>query len=311
MNYIKHLTGFFDKVVLDNSLNPTHISLYISIFQFWNLNRFQNPISITRDEVMRISKICSKATYHKCMREMNDKGYLKYEPSYNPFRGSLVYLINFSDDLKPVQKKDRKGLKNNQVLKQVDKLPSEQVIEQEMNKHQTSNGTGTEQALVSSINSINNTNNINILNLKKQTQNLKTDELELSKKEENKKKVREKKDDVFNLSAPDCHLERVISSAVERRETKEKIPPDWNDVLVFFKEKNNSEIEAEKFFNHFQSNGWLVGGKSKMKDWKAAARNWILNAQKFNPVTKQMQNSNTPTPGNLQTTIHKNYAEPL
>lgn len=287
MNYIKHLTGFFDKVVLDNSLNPTHISLYISIFQFWNLNRFQNPISITRDEVMRISKICSKATYHKCMREMNDKGYLKYEPSYNPFRGSLVHLINFSDDLKPVQKKDRKGLKNNEVLKQVDKLLSEQVIEQELNKHQTSSETGTEQALVSSINSINNTNNINILNLGEQTQNLKTVELEFIKKEESKKKLREKKDTI----------------------PKEKIPPDWNDVLVFFKEKNNSEIEAEKFFNHFQSNGWLVGGKSKMKDWKAAARNWILNAQKFNPITKQM--NNIPTPGNLQTTIHKNYAEPL
>jgi hypothetical protein len=288
MNYIKHLTGFFDKVVLDNSLNPTHISLYISIFQFWNLNRFQNPISITRDEVMRISKICSKATYHKCMREMNDKGYLKYEPSYNPFRGSLVYLINFSDDLKPVQKKDRKVSKN------------EQTVEQALNKQQTSSETGTEQALVSSINSINNTNNINILNLEEQTQNLKTDELELSKKEENKKKVREKKDDVFNLSAPDCHLERS-------RETKDTIPPDWNDVLGFFKEKNTTEIEAEKFFNHFQSNGWLVGGKSKMKDWKAAARNWILNAQKFNPIMKQ----NTPTPRNLQTTIHKNYAEPL
>ncbi|TDD99399.1 transcriptional regulator [Flavobacterium cellulosilyticum] len=277
MNYIKHLTGFFDKVVLDNSLNPTHISLYISIFQFWNLNRFQNPISITRDEVMRISKICSKATYHKCMREMHDKGYLKYEPSYNPFRGSLVHLINFSDDLKPVQKKDRKGLKN------------EQTIEQALNKQQTSSDTGTEHALVSSINSINNTNSINILNLGEQTQNLKTEELELIPKGENKKKLREKKDTI----------------------PKDTIPPDWNDVLVFFKEQNNSEIEAEKFFNHFQSNGWLVGGKSKMKDWKAAARNWILNAQKFNPITKQMQNNSTPTPGNLQTTIHKNYAEPL
>ena len=60
MNYIKHLTGFFDKIVQDFDLNPTHISLYLALFQFWNLNRFQNPISITRDEVMRISKIEGK-----------------------------------------------------------------------------------------------------------------------------------------------------------------------------------------------------------------------------------------------------------
>lgn len=283
MNYIKHLTGFFDKVVSDNSLNPTHISLYISIFQFWNLNRFQNPISITRDEVMRISKICSKATYHKCMREMHDKGYLKYEPSYNPFRGSLVHLINFSDDLKPVQKKDRKVLKN------------EQTIEQVVNKQQTSSDTGTEQALVSSINSINNTNSINVLNVDGQTQNFNNENANFILKD-------------------DCDSGRVVQEDAEGgdikkivREKKDTIPPDWTDILVFFKEKNNSDIEAEKFFNHFQSNGWLVGGKSKMKDWKAAARNWIINAQKFNSITKQ----NTPTPGNLKTTIHKNYAEPL
>jgi hypothetical protein len=293
MNYIKHLTGFFDRVVQDHTLNPTHISLYISIFQFWNLSRFQNPISITRDEVMRISKICSKATYHKCMREMHEKGYLKYEPSYNPFRGSMVHLINFADDLKPVQKKDRKKSKN------------EPLIEQALNKQQTSTGTGTEQALVSSINSINNTNNLNILNLGEQTQNLKTNELEFIKKEENKKKLREKKDtsDISNLSAPDCHLERS-------RETKEKIPPDWVEVLLFFQEKDNSEIEAQKFFNHFQSNGWLVGGKSKMKDWKAAARNWMLNATKFANNGKPAIN-NQPKPAHLHIATQKNYDEPL
>ncbi|TRX01368.1 transcriptional regulator [Flavobacterium gawalongense] len=285
MNYIKHLTGFFDRVVQDHSLNPTHISLYISIFQFWNLNRFQNPISITRDEVMRISKICSKATYHKCMREMHDKGYLKYEPSYNPFRGSMVHLINFSEDLKPLQKKERKSLINKQVDEQVNEQPNEQ----ELNKLQTSIGTGTEQVLVSSINSINNTNNSNILNLG-QSQNSKNENEELiGEKEKKEKKLREKKETI----------------------PKKKIPPKWNDVIAFFQEKNTPDIEAEKFFNHFQSNGWLVGGKSKMKDWKAAASNWILNTQKFNPITKQMNNSSTPTPGNLQTTIHKNYAEPL
>jgi hypothetical protein len=55
MNYIKHLTGFFEKVAIDKTLNPTHVSLYVALFQFWNCNRFKNPISISRDEVMRIS----------------------------------------------------------------------------------------------------------------------------------------------------------------------------------------------------------------------------------------------------------------
>ena len=106
MNYIKHFTGFFDCIIQDRDLNPTHISLYIAMFQAWNLNHFKSPISITRDEMMKSSKISSKATYHKCMRELNEKKYIKYEPSFNPYRGSMVTLHNFSEDLKPTQKKD-------------------------------------------------------------------------------------------------------------------------------------------------------------------------------------------------------------
>ena len=82
-------------------------------------------------------------------------------------------------------------------------------------------------------------------------------------------------------------------------------PPSLEYVKIYFDEKNVSAIEAEKFFNHFESNGWLVGGRAKMKDWKAAARNWILNIPKFAP--KQKSSGNNPT--NLNQS--KNYGEPL
>lgn len=35
----------------------------------------------------------------------------------------------------------------------------------------------------------------------------------------------------------------------------------------------NYNIDAEAFFDFYQSKGWMVG-KNKMKDWKAAIRNW-------------------------------------
>lgn len=277
MNYIKHLTGFFDKLVHDYDLNPTHVSLYISRFQFWNLNRFENPISITRDEVMRISKICSKATYHKCMRELHDKGYVIYEPSYNPFRGSLVQMVNLSSELKPLRKKE------------VTQLKTKQANEQAVNKNKTSCEPSTEQALVSSINIINNTNRINNLNIEEQPKN--------------------KKSNMFKNNDPLCHLEKActeLSRSAEGKNLENTIPPELSNVIVFFKEKNTTQIDAEKFYNHFQSNGWLVGGKSKMKDWKAAARNWILNSEKF-----KTQNSEIIKPNHLHVPNHKNYSEPL
>lgn len=121
MNYIKHLTGFFNCIANEEIIYPTHISLYLALFQSWNINRFKNPITISREEMMKASRIASKATYHKCIKEL-------------------------------------------------------------------------------------------------------------------------------------------------------------------------SEIEAERFFNYYTSNGWLIGGKTKMKDWNAAARNWMLTTSKFSinfPSTKK------------------------
>lgn len=41
--------------------------------------------------------------------------------------------------------------------------------------------------------------------------------------------------------------------------------------------------EAEKFFNYYTSNGWRVG-RNKMKDYKAAARNWLTNVKNYKPA---------------------------
>ena len=172
MNYIKHLTGFFEKVAIDKTLNPTHVSLYMALFQFWNCNRFKNPISISRDEVMRISKISSKATYHKCLKNLHALGYINYEPSYNPFKGSHVYLFNFSDDLKPIPKSERNTIPKNEP---VFELVNEQVVNKSI-LYGTSNETGTEQALVSYINNTNIpniSNDLKIVNLDEQAKNCK------------------------------------------------------------------------------------------------------------------------------------------
>ena len=307
MNYIKHLTGFFEKVALDRTLNPTHISLYIALFQFWNCNRFKNPISISRDEVMRISKISSKATYHKCLKNLHSLGYINYQPSYNPFRGSHVFLFNFSEDLKPLPKSERKP-KNEPHF--------EQVNEQALNKLCTSSETSTEQAVVPSINYRNNTNNLNkknISNLEKQAKNF--DEinnsdpramLELAKQLENEtedekeKKLREKKKSVSD-SPTQIEINHKLGG-------KSFVEPNLNEVKTYFLENNLPEQEAQKFFNYFKSVGWLIGGKTPMVNWQPAAQNWMINSVNFNHNT-----NTTPTnrPKQLNTTTDKDYSEPL
>jgi hypothetical protein len=47
--------------------------------------------------------------------------------------------------------------------------------------------------------------------------------------------------------------------------------------------------EAIKFFHHFESNGWLVGGKSPMRNWKAGCRSWVAKIPYFSRTPIQTQ----------------------
>ena len=87
---------------------------------------------------------------------------------------------------------------------------------------------------------------------------------------------------------------------------KRFIKPSLEEIKVYFQERKADITEADRFFNHFESNGWKVGGKSPMKDWKAAVRNWILNIERYNPKRNNYRDENYLSAPNV-----KNYEEPL
>lgn len=207
VNYIKHLESVTLRMADDGRLNTSHVSMYLALFLIWNHNRFQNPLSINRSEVMKISKIGSQATYHKCMNGLHNWDYLKYEPSHNPLKGSLIHLFNFDT-----------------TAEQVPTQPPTQ--------------------------------------------------------------------------APIQVVDTFINNTKQKKHTNNTnfVVPTLEEIKAFFK----NDLEAEKFFNYYNSNGWLVGGRTKMKNWNAAASNWLLNLKKFNPKT---------TP--YQTTEDKDYTIPL
>ncbi|MEN9655241.1 MAG: hypothetical protein RL311_149 [Bacteroidota bacterium] len=61
-------------------------------------------------------------------------------------------------------------------------------------------------------------------------------------------------------------------------------PPTVQEILDY-SSLNNLNIDAEHFYDHFESNGWLISGRSKMKNWEAAVRNWSRN-----PLNNTKQN---------------------
>ena len=61
-------------------------------------------------------------------------------------------------------------------------------------------------------------------------------------------------------------------------------PPRLDEAEGYFKAlglNGASQQQAEAFVNHHAARGWMLG-RTKMKDWKAAARTWKMNFERFN-----------------------------
>ena len=85
----------------------------------------------------------------------------------------------------------------------------------------------------------------------------------------NKDKVMVKKKVVENLNSK-CNFEEALEYISIRLGTEQ------------------GKTEAQKFFNYYESNGWKVG-KNPMKNWKAAANNWITNSNTYAKGTTNNQ----------------------
>jgi hypothetical protein len=297
MNYIKHLTGFFNKINYETNLHPTHISLYLALFQCWNVNRFKNPTGISREEIMKASKINSKATYHKCMKELELLGFMQYNPTFNPHSCSNIVMINFSEQEKTISKIPQPTRSKNEPVYNLNESKNEQVIEQVneqlyiYNKKQTaknnSNNTKIDREKISRNEPVQNLNPL------------------INPKEKKEKPIEL---DLFFETTTENQTENSLQKFVSSSEVEK---PSLEMILEYFSFKESSQIEANKFFNYYSSIGWLIGGKTKMTDWKAAARNWMLNTAKFAANNQKSDYNSQPKPMHLHTATQKNYDEPL
>ncbi len=95
MNYIKHLNLFFKLLEGDRRMTAYHVSLYVCLFHQWNLNRFRNPFPISREELMHLSGTGSTNTYAKCMKQLDQWGYIEYSPNGNFHTGIKVSCTIF------------------------------------------------------------------------------------------------------------------------------------------------------------------------------------------------------------------------
>ena len=209
---------------------------------------------------MQVSRISSKSTYHRCIKELDAFGYIEYFPSRNAMVGSKINIKSFG----------------------IGKISSPLNGHQ---KRQPSPILGHQNGQPSPIFGHPNEPFIKQINKNKHT-NLFMAQNEFCETIKNEKTVKK-------------------SSSSKEALNPKFTPPNMELVQEYFKEKKKPDIEAQKFFNYFESKGWKIGISSSMKNWKAAANNWMLNSEKFNSVNKQFKIDN------LQVNTDKDYSIPL
>lgn len=71
-----------------------------------------------------------------------------------------------------------------------------------------------------------------------------------------------------------------------KKESEEKSlrfsPPTRQDVSEYCKEQGYENVNIDRFIDFYSCKGWMVG-KNKMKDWKAAVRNWARSEKATKP----------------------------
>ena len=82
------------------------------------------------------------------------------------------------------------------------------------------------------------------------------------------------------------------SAQKPKRQTTRFKKPSIQDVIEYCVERNNS-VDAERFMDHYESNGWKVG-KNSMKDWKAAVRTWEKNNKYERNINNKQSISDNP-----------------
>jgi hypothetical protein len=94
MRDAERVGNFLHRITSDLKLGTSHVSVCAALCVIWVTNRLENPVIISRQQIMLAAKIRSRATYHKVIYDLVSLGYCKYAASYHPYGRSRMFIIN-------------------------------------------------------------------------------------------------------------------------------------------------------------------------------------------------------------------------
>ena len=96
----------------------------------------------------------------------------------------------------------------------------------------------------------------------------------LNRKSPNKIRRKRKLSYVKHMENENENINENINKNNKNKNKNKNKKPTLPQCKEYFLSLRSTLVEADRFFDYYTSNGWKVG-KNPMKDWRAAARNWI------------------------------------
>ncbi|WP_343745078.1 hypothetical protein [Chitinophaga sp.] len=291
-NYIRHLNAFFAQVRKETRLQANHVSLYLALFQVWNYHRFQNPFPILREEVMSLSCIGSRSTYVRCLKHLDNCRYIIYVQARQAYAASYVSIIPLADFMADAHPEQLFLFQHENASTWPKSEPHDLL---KTGPHmRPNNGPDTWPKTGPHTGPKVGHFNKHINNSKRGGEN----RLPPPTKK-NKNETENLPDD------PDAPGAEKDAPGAAR------ILPTQSQVQEFFAAEKYPEVEAGKFFHHYQANGWRQGGKTLITDWQAAAHKWMLNIHPSKSEHHDRHTKPATGAGRLHTNEDKIYSEPL
>lgn len=215
---------------------------------------------------MQLSKIGSKNTYHKCIKELHQAQYIHYHPpasKFQPVRISMIRL-DIKQEVTNYKQLDLFGSINRDALNEKSMSPTEASLPLSGGDLEgglsTNNGTDSVPHLTAT------STDFDTGTVPNMGQYIKP-----NNKQENS--VAKTPIEIFKRN-------RKISEKVNELGHVPKSVPVLSEVVAFFLENNYPGEEAQKFFHYNNGKHWMLTDKMPIKNWQSIAHKWMLNPKK-------------------------------
>lgn len=99
------LLGFFEGIARDPRISCGHIGIYAALLRCWAGQQYRQPLEVFSHQVIGLAKVSSRDTYFRYVKQLDEYGYIRYEPSFSRKHPSTIYLDRPARALKEANRK--------------------------------------------------------------------------------------------------------------------------------------------------------------------------------------------------------------